>query len=233
MGENIERLFYEDVREKKKTGSGSFHKRGKGVKHGFNNALRTPSYYMKKKEKDKLNGEVKMFNMYSNPITMEEFKTFDISLQKEMLAKWRDEYDNATIRKGMGLTNVQYYALVSALDLPKKVKTGGRKPMKQKREAKIKSVAVTPNQEKLAAISTKEEQMELEGIEKNVAIQTIPINPIYLQTPPPQVEDENIMFRKKGLLNAEAIIKLLTKAQLIVDGEEDEFEFSICIKEKN
>ena len=60
----IERLFNEDVRDKRKTGSGSFHKRGKGVKHGISGALRTPSYYMKPKEKKKLNGEVSVSFMY-------------------------------------------------------------------------------------------------------------------------------------------------------------------------
>lgn len=51
----IERLFQDDIREKRKTGSGSFHKRGKGVKHGLSGALKTPYHYMKTKEKNKLN----------------------------------------------------------------------------------------------------------------------------------------------------------------------------------
>jgi len=42
----VERIFNDDVRDKRKAGSGSFHRRGKGVKHGMSGALKTPSFYM-------------------------------------------------------------------------------------------------------------------------------------------------------------------------------------------
>ena len=88
MTKEIERFLREDIREKKKAASGSFHKRGKGVKHGFSGALRTPSYYMSNKEKNQLNGELKVTNMYKEIISKEEFFQKDAETQKLLLTKW-------------------------------------------------------------------------------------------------------------------------------------------------
>ena len=60
MAENIERIFQDDIRDKRKAGSGAFHMRGKGVRHGFNGALRTPSFFMKTKEKKKLTERLRL-----------------------------------------------------------------------------------------------------------------------------------------------------------------------------
>src|SRR4051794_2157320 len=92
----VERIFNDDIREKRKAGSGSFHRRGKGVKHGMSGALRTPSFYMSNKEKKKLNGEVTVTYMYETLIPFNEFDLKDTETQKAMLTRWREIYDNAS-----------------------------------------------------------------------------------------------------------------------------------------
>src|SRR6476620_12772221 len=89
MAENIERIFQDDIRDKRKAGSGAFHQRGKGVKHGMGGALRTPSYFMKNKEKKKLDGEVRIHNMYTTILNWDEWQTKDQETQKNLLTKWR------------------------------------------------------------------------------------------------------------------------------------------------
>ena len=100
----IERMLREDIREKKKTASGSFHMRGKGVKHGFSGALRTPSYYMSNKQKNQLNGELKVSNMYETILSKEEFFKHSEEMQKIMLTKWRENYQNNEIMEHMGIS---------------------------------------------------------------------------------------------------------------------------------
>ena len=135
--ENIERFLREDIQEKKKAGRGVFSMRGKGVKHGFSGALKTPYYYMSNKEKKKLDGEVKVSNMYETVIPFREFELKDQETKKAMLIRWREIYPNTKIMKEMGLNNTDYYKLIGDLEIPKKPRTGGARP-----KVKNKTVAV-------------------------------------------------------------------------------------------
>lgn len=136
--ENIEKLFKEEIREKKKTGTGAFHMRGKGVKHGFNGALRTPYHFMKTKERNKLNGEVETFNMFTTIIPYKEFELKDPETQKELLIKWREVFDNDKIMGEMHISNKRYFDLVNDFKLPKKPRGGAVNPKK----GKIKKAAM-------------------------------------------------------------------------------------------
>lgn len=62
--------FIEDVREKKKTATGAYHKRTHCGKGG---AIRFPSDFMTKKERDAMNGEVKSYKLNA-PMSWAEFK---------------------------------------------------------------------------------------------------------------------------------------------------------------
>src|SRR3954469_17705181 len=127
MSINIEKMFQDDIREKKKAGSGSFHKRGKGVRHGLSGALRTPSYYMKQKEKNKLSGEGRSYNMFENTIlSLEEFNSRQLNVQRDLMTAWRENFTNKDIRESMEMTAGRFAKLVKDLDIPMKEKTGGR-----------------------------------------------------------------------------------------------------------
>ncbi|NCT39964.1 hypothetical protein GTW56_30080 [Bacillus sp. EB93] len=47
----IERLFNEEIRDKKKTGSGSFKRTGKGVKNGIRGGMRFPYQNLSRKNR--------------------------------------------------------------------------------------------------------------------------------------------------------------------------------------
>lgn len=202
--ENIEKIFMEEIREKKRTGNGSFHKRGKGVKHGMNGALKTPYHYMKEKDRKKLSGEVETYNM-NEILSLQEFSEKDVETQKMLLTHWREEFPNSEIKKEMGMSNKPYYDLVEALDLPKKTR-GGSRPNTGNRKAKIKT-EVKENQK----TEIKKE------IEKEIE-------------PPKIFHGLNLDYQ--GDYTAEQLSKILTKLQLITEGEENIFEVFISFKEK-
>ena len=207
----IERLFNDDIRDKRKTGSGVFHRRGKGVKHGISGALRTPSYYMSNKEKKKLNGEVKVTRMYDTIIPIDEFRLKDEETQKHMLIRWREIYNNTQIKTGLGIANSPYYKLVDELDLPKKirgVKKGGKKAPR-----KSKPIIVSPE---LDLFELPEEPKEKE---------------IEQETPKPILLTKGLHLEYNGTYDVEALSKIFTKLQLIVDGDTNKYNISLSLSE--
>ena len=230
--ENIERLLREDIIEKKRTGRGAFSMRGKGVKHGISGAFRTPSYFMTNKEKKLLNGEVEVHNMYTTVLKMDEFRTKDEEMQRTLLTKWREIYDNAHIKKEMGLSNKAFYDLVAELKIPKKTRVEGpRKAGRPKgstttKQAKSKeSVAVSPKKNLLElaeeAVQREEErQAKLKAVTPTAPpVQTLIVNGLHVEY--------------NGSYDAETINKILTKIQLLVDGEPNKFRISLSLSEIN
>lgn len=209
--ENIEKLFMEEVREKKKIGTGSFHMRGKGVKHGFNGALRTPYHFMKTKERNKLNGEVEVYNMFTTIIPYKEFELKDAETQKELLVKWREVFDNDKIMKEMHITNKRYFDLVNDFQLPKKRRGGAVNVQK----GKIKKAT---REKSLISNSLQFELSESPEITPEPQVQKIITKGLYLEY--------------NGEYDAEALNRLFTKLQLVIDGELNKFNISLCLTEK-
>nr|DAD57979.1 MAG TPA: centromere-binding protein [Caudoviricetes sp.] len=81
--------FVTDIAEKKRTARGAFNKRTHNGKRG---GVKFPSDYMTKKERNKMNGEVKNYIMNA-PITYEKFKTYPDDLKKQYVRKLRDMFD--------------------------------------------------------------------------------------------------------------------------------------------
>jgi len=217
--ENIEKLFKEEIREKKKIGTGAFHLRGKGVKHGFNGALRTPYHFMKTKERNKLNGEVESYNMFTTIIPYKEFKLKEPETQKDLLIKWREVFDNDKIIGEMHVTNKTYFDLVNRLDLPKKPR-GGAKNVKK---GKIKKAAI---QEK-PKVSNNLEFDFSDSVESISKVQPTP------QVPQVQkIITKGLYLEYNGEYDADALNKFFTKLQLVIDGESNKFNISLCLTEK-
>jgi hypothetical protein len=200
---NIERFFAEQIREQKKSASGSFHRRGKGVKHGMNSAFRTPYYFMKEKDKKKLNGEVKVHNMYETILTKEEFDLKDPNLQKLMLTRWREIYSNDLIRKEMGMSNKPFFDLVNRLQIPKKER--------KNKETNTRKAKVT-----LPVVDEVRPMLELD--------ETPTIKPIIIT--------KGLHLEYNNEYTAEQLSKIFTKLQLITDGETNKFHLSISLTER-
>ena len=218
--ENVEKIFLDEIREKKKAGTGSFHKRGKGVKHGISGALRTPFFYMKAKERKKLNGEVESYNMYTI-IPYKELELKDIETQKSLLIKWREIYENDKIVEDLGIPKSSYFKLAHRLELPKKGRGGARKGTTPKLKAK---------KEKTVAISSNLE-FELEAPpEKPVAEK-----PIIAETPQPEVQKivtKGLYLEFNDVESPEELSKLFTKLQLVIDGSPNKWSLSLSLTEK-
>jgi len=208
----VERIFNDDIREKRKAGSGSFHRRGKGVKHGMSGALRTPSFYMSNKEKKKLNGEVKVSYMYETLVPYNEFNLKDKETQKAMLTKWRETYDNASIRSELGISNKR------RVDL----EDGRRKP----KQAKV-SVASKPKRSLMDTMEFLGEEREVLEVKKEVAKEVEKaeekITPVLVTT--------GMQLTYNKIYGEEELNNIFTKCQIMVEGENKKFQLTLSLTE--
>jgi hypothetical protein len=207
MSINIEKMFQDDIREKKKAGSGSFHKRGKGVRHGLSGALRTPSYFMKQKEKNKLSGEVRSYNMFENTIlSLEDFNSRPLNVQRDLMTAWRENFTNKDICASMEMTVGRFNKLVKDLDIPMKEKTGGR--------TKKTAAAVILKEGQKGESIVKEKTPPAVNIEK----MDIPIL-------------DGLSLSYTGQYSPENLVKVFDKLSLLLSDEKNKFEVSISIQE--
>jgi hypothetical protein len=196
--------------------------RGKGVKHGISGAFRTPSYFMTNKEKKLLNGKVETFNMYETIISIEEFKQKDEQMQKAMLTKWREVHDNLKIRKELGISNKAFYDLVAELEIPKK-----RRVDTAKRAGRAKDVKP---QTKQAQITKAPQKNLLELVEEAVKEESKLFKEESAEITPVLVSN-GITFNYNQISDIETLNRILTKCQLLMDGEPHKFRLEISMTE--
>lgn len=84
---NEEYVFYQDIKEKKSAARGAFHKKG-GSK---SKKCTLPSDYLTKKEREKMNGEVKTWKM-NEFYTWQEFKQMPDDIQEAYLVSLVGKY---------------------------------------------------------------------------------------------------------------------------------------------
>lgn len=102
---NIERLFREDSIEKKRIGRGSFAMKGKGKKHGMSGII-FPSDYLSKKERNKLNGVVKVSNIYDdiqNVPSVKEIKDMEFQKASDLLILLKTKFTNKQLMNHWGM----------------------------------------------------------------------------------------------------------------------------------
>lgn len=220
----IEKMLKEDIREKKKTGSGAFHMRGKGVKHGISGALRTPFHFMKTKEKNKLSGEVRVHNMFTTILNWNEWNLKDKETQKTLMTKWREVFKNQEIMDKLSegresKFNSQSFAdIINALGCPPKMK-GGSQSSQPKPRGKYKTRQAT----------AKVQPVETESIELEVAL---PPSQLELAIEQPKTIIFNgLNLEYNGEYNCEDLTKIFTKLQLLVDGEPNKFKICLALVE--
>lgn len=109
----IEKMFQQDIREKKRTGSGAFHRTGKGAKHGIIGGMRTHADMLKGKAKREYTkpGELKVYNL-NDIISRQDFEAKTENEKKELLIRWRENYPNETILEKSGIPKKDYYDYV-------------------------------------------------------------------------------------------------------------------------
>lgn len=113
---NIERMFQIEVRDKKRTASGVYHR---ASRRGYiRGGMKTPSDYLSKREKNKLNGKVKVYNMFEKYSVLENVpqineiekmsKNEKISLYKFL----KREYSNSTLQKHWNISSGTLYSKI-------------------------------------------------------------------------------------------------------------------------
>jgi hypothetical protein len=207
-------IFETEVREKKNQAYGNRAKTGRGSSKS-RKGMNTPYDFMSKSEKEKLNGEVEVFNMHTViPIT--EFNFKDEKTQKELLTKWREVYDNKHIMKELGVSNKVLYDLVKKLEIPKKtrVDTGERRTAKAK-QAKPKQA---PNK---TLIEFAEEQAKLPDVKKEAKTEALT----------PVLTSAGWTLEYNNIYNEDELNTIFTKCQIMVEGEKRKFKLSLTLSE--
>ena len=219
----IEKIFIDDIREKKRTGRGAFAKTGKGSERaGVKGGLKTPYSFMTTRERKKLNGEVRKFNMYETIIRKEEFFLKDVETQKAMLTRWREIYSNKKIMEEMGVKgNAGFHNIIKELGVPMKQ---NRIDKKGNRKASIKPSL-------LEQIEATQKELATVGQAPQPSNTTTPIVNNFVQQTPVKIITNGLHLEYNGKFSSEQINKIFTKLQLLVDGEENEFNIELRITE--
>jgi len=214
-----ERLFNDEVRDKKKTASGVHHKTGK---NGYVGKMRFPSDIMSRKEKRKYKGnsKVSISNLYEEIIPVEEFEKLEEYEQRNMLSYWRNTYSNKTITDGMGIWNAKYYRIVADLGLPKAKRVDASSEKKPR-----KATAKTASKEPAIQSAIQSSLMQHEAA---------PPAPVAAPPAPvvQQIMIEGLHLSFIGTYDAEKIQKQLSKFDLLLEGEEDDFYIEMKIMQK-
>lgn len=113
-------MFYDECADRKRTARGSFNKRTHNGKRG---GVKFPSDYLSKKEKNKMNGEIKVYKM-NEPITYAEFKEYPDDLKKQYVNNLREKFDvsDTAIAEMMGVNNKTLNKLLNIIHA-----SGGRR----------------------------------------------------------------------------------------------------------
>jgi hypothetical protein len=160
-----------------------------------------------------------------------------------MLTRWREIFDNTKIRKEMGISNSEFYRIVSDLKLPRKSTT---EVMSKAREGKAKVKAEKlkekkPNKnllEKLEdamGLSLSEAPQVEEAPQQEIALKEEPKNNYTQQAPEvfkPMLITKGLHLEYNGDYTADQLTKIFTKLQVLTDGEENKFSLSISLSER-
>lgn len=111
-----EYTFRADCAEKKRVARGSANRRSHVGRGG---RMKTPSDYMTKKERDKMNGEVKRYSM-AHPMKWAQFKQMPDDIKREYIASIMDKFNptQAAVAEMLGVTQRTLSSLYTALGIP-------------------------------------------------------------------------------------------------------------------
>lgn len=209
-------IFDLEVRDKKNQAYANKSKTGSKGGSSSRKGVRTAYDFMTKKEKKSLNGEVRVGNMYTTILNWQEWQTKDKETQKNLLTKWREVHSNGKIMEELGQGrdkkfNSQSYAdLVNELGCPKKIRnnTGPRK-------AKAKTTVEIPKKSLLEFAEEPKQEVQQAQIQNEVV----------------KLLTRGLHLEYNGTYDVEALNRLFTKLQLLVDGEPSKYNISLSLSE--
>jgi len=127
MGE-IEKLFFQDIAQKKQAGVGIYKKTGT---RGHVGSVRTPYDFMTNQEKRKLNGKVVISSVYDTIMSLKEFKKLDQEERTKTLKAYlfEKEFSRKQIAETWGISNSTLYhyinkaGLITSIARPEKIES--------------------------------------------------------------------------------------------------------------
>lgn len=205
-----EKVFMEDIREKKKAASGVHSKTGK---RGYVGKMLFSYDMMSRKEKynHRKGGKILTTNLFDQIQTIDEFNQLETHEKKNRMQYWRNNNTIKEIQESMGISNKRFYDLITDLDLPKD--RSAKRP-KQRRKALTKIVS-----------DKQDAQLNFQALE--TALEPMPAAPPIQEI---MVDGLHVIFN--GTYSAEKIEKQLTKFMLLLEGEEDEFYIELKLVQK-
>ena len=222
-----EQSFYSDIKQKRLAASGIHSKKGS---RGYVGKMLFSTDLMSRKEKynHRKAGKIQVSNLYSEVLTIDDFEQLEVEDQKNRMQYWRSNYSNKEIQEKMGIKNTPFYNIVKRLDLPKAPRTNGPQA-KKARTAKAKTAV---NKKTLLDYAAIEPYDQLEFAPE--APPQAPQAPS--EAPPASVQEllfEGLHIVYNGTYTAESIQKKLSKIDLLIDGEPEEFyiEFKLVQKQ--
>jgi hypothetical protein len=204
---DAESAFLEEV-DSKRSQTANYRAATKGRRLGKSKVM-FASDYMSRKEKLEYRraGEVMTTNMYEDILTEKQFDELENQEKKNRMQYWRNNYTIKTIQTEMGINNAQFYKIINQLDLPK----AERSKRKDAAKPKVRAKAPAKKEEETAPVAVEKRQ------------ESMPIQEII-------VDGLHLAFH--GTYSAEHIIKQLSKFELLLDGEEDEFYVELKLMQK-
>jgi hypothetical protein len=205
-----EKLFNQEVRDKKRTASGVYSKTGK---NGYVGNMRFPSDIMSRKEKYNYRkaGKIVTTQLYEKILPVDEFEALETHEKKNMMGYWRNVYTNKEITQAMGIHNNRFYRIVKELNLPKAPRVDRNEP----RKAKVIKVQ--------------------EPMEKSIAIESSPIKapePEEKAEPVQEILVNGIHLVFSGTYSPELIQRKLAKFELMLEDENDDFYVELRLIQK-
>lgn len=151
----IERLFYDDIKGKKRIASGIHKRKGK---RGYVGKLYLTSDLLKgKAKKDYQNtSKVVAWNMYDEICSWEEFTVLPDEMKKKYLEEYRKRFTNRQVQDKWGLNDYEFYT--------KLIKRLGVKTNRSGRKVKGKAVSIDNSQNE-PVVESEPEQTFSEGIQ--------------------------------------------------------------------
>ena len=161
--------------------------------------------------------------MYETIIPINEFDLKDTETQKAMLTRWREVYDNLTIRNQLGVSNKAFYDLVADLGIPKKTRIDENRKSKPK-QAKAK---IMPKKSLMESMEFLGEEREVLEVKKEVAKEVEKAEkenaPVLITT--------GMQLTYNRIYTEQELNTIFTKCQIMVEGENKKFQLTLSLTE--
>ena len=195
-------LFDDEIRRKQKERSALRSKTGSKGSSRSRKGVNTPYDYMTTREKRKLSSEVSVKNLFDLLLSKEEFENYPKEKQREILSHWRDIYPNGKI-----MTALEIKSQGTFNQLLERLDVPKKRSWSRSKQTKEKRADKSES-------TRKEKEMDPP-----------------LVAPAPYILD-GLDLKYNGVYQSEDLSRILTKLQLLIDGENNSFVVSIKVQEK-